>query len=163
MAFQIDMQQALAYVGAYRSWLSMNNHCRPDSHAAKYYHARGITVCERWRGEHGFLNFLIDVGPRPEGTSLDRFPNNDGNYERGNVRWATPLEQRHNQRPHAKRSQNKTMVGKKLTMQKVLDIRARHEEDIVALADEFRVTTRTIQDVLSGKTWSHERLTQLCS
>ena len=60
------------------------------------YGGRGISVCTRWR--ESFQNFLADVGPRLEGTTLDRWPNNDGNYEPGNVRWATPKEQRANRR-----------------------------------------------------------------
>lgn len=47
-----------------------------------------------------FVEFLAALGPRPAGMSLDRI-NNDGNYEIGNVRWATAIEQRHNQRRSA--------------------------------------------------------------
>lgn len=46
-----------------------------------------------------FMQFYKELGPRPAGMSLDRI-NNDGNYEPGNVRWATDIEQRHNQRSH---------------------------------------------------------------
>lgn len=69
------------------------------------YGKRGITMCQRWLND--FWLFVDDVGPRPASDldfedrayySLDRV-NNDGGYEPGNVRWATPSEQRINQRP----------------------------------------------------------------
>ena len=76
-------------------WLrTSDTYIRPQN-----YKGRGITVCERWKD---FLSFLEDVGPRPSPKhSLDRWPNNDGNYEPGNVRWATAKEQYHNSRRKA--------------------------------------------------------------
>jgi hypothetical protein len=81
----------------YNSWSMMLQRCTNSKRESwKDYGGRGITVFERW---YSFENFLADLGERPPGTTLDRFPNNDGNYEPGNVRWATPSEQRKNQRP----------------------------------------------------------------
>src|ERR1035437_9159863 len=76
----------------YRIWSNMNNRCRNPNHGKyKYYGGRGIRVCARWRQ---FELFLDDVGPRPSMKyTLDRFPNRDGDYEPGNVRWATKKEQ----------------------------------------------------------------------
>jgi hypothetical protein len=65
------------------------------SHYAEYG-GRGITVCDAWRAS--FIAFLADVGPRPTPEhSIDR-RDVDGNYEPGNVRWATRDEQHRNQR-----------------------------------------------------------------
>ena len=90
------------YIGDYpipemRSYTSMKQRClNPKATGFKNYGKRGIKICDRWLGNDGFKNFLADMGPRPAGKSLDRFPNNDGNYEPGNVRWATAKQQRGN-------------------------------------------------------------------
>lgn len=89
------------YHGMYGSpehgvWKGIKKRCY-DPHAQRYgrYGGRGITMCERWKSS--FKAFYEDVGPRPSPKhSIDRYPNRDGNYEPGNVRWATAGEQRRN-------------------------------------------------------------------
>ena len=86
---------------AYYSWMSMRGRCLCPTYTNwRLYGGRGITICSRWQGVQGFENFVSDMGERPEGKTLDRFPNVNGNYEPGNCRWATPKEQVANQRKH---------------------------------------------------------------
>jgi hypothetical protein len=82
----------------YKSWQAMISRCeRQDNISYWNYGGRGISVCARWRSS--FEYFLEDLGRRPSPThSLDRFPNIDGNYEPGNVRWATRSQQVRNRR-----------------------------------------------------------------
>jgi hypothetical protein len=87
----------MTHTATYRSWQKMRDRCsNPKNDHWKLYGGRGIVVCERWRDS--FENFLADMGTRPAGCTLDRFPNRDGNYEPGNCRWATSQQQGRNTR-----------------------------------------------------------------
>jgi hypothetical protein len=80
----------------YRTWTGIKKRCENQKAKSwKRYGGRGIKVCQRW--QNSFAAFLEDVGERPTPKhSLDRFPNNDGDYEPGNVRWATATQQSRN-------------------------------------------------------------------
>ncbi len=85
----------------YSAWVSMKNRClNPRAHNYRRYGGRGITICREWIDN--FAAFFAYVGPRPSAQhSIDRFPDNNGNYEPGNVRWATAKEQTNNRSKYA--------------------------------------------------------------
>lgn len=80
----------------YTAWTNMMTRCTNPKHNRWHrYGGRGIKVCDRWL--NSYEDFLADVGRRPgPDYSLDRYPNADGDYEPGNVRWATDGEQARN-------------------------------------------------------------------
>lgn len=82
----------------YVIWLGIRSRCTNlNNDAWKHYGGRGIKVCEKW--QESFEAFLADMGRRPSDEhSIDRFPNNNGDYEPGNCRWATAKEQMRNTR-----------------------------------------------------------------
>jgi hypothetical protein len=119
----------------------MIGRCRyPGTHRYENYGGRGITVCDRWQR---FEAFLEDMGERPEGATLDRYPNKDGHYEPGNCRWATASEQ----------GRNRRQWGRKLTAEQVDAIRAdtRPQQEI-ALA--YGVLQGTVSKIKRGAIWT---------
>lgn len=80
----------------YDIWYGMIQRCyNKTSISYKYYGAKGVIVCDRWR--NSFQSFLEDMGSAPSlDYSLDRFPNKHGNYEPPNCRWATASQQANN-------------------------------------------------------------------
>jgi len=98
----------------YVSWQGAKQRCYyVKGEHFKWYGARGIKMCMRWR--RSFETFFSDMGPCPKGLSVDRI-NNNGNYACGrckecvhngwtfNCRWATPLQQVHNRRKPVRKS-----------------------------------------------------------
>lgn len=80
------------------AWRAMHNRCYKQankSYAA--YGGRGIAVDAAWHGAAGFKQFVLDMGLRPAGLTLERI-NNDGNYSLSNCRWASYKEQSKNKR-----------------------------------------------------------------
>lgn len=63
------------------------------------YGGRGIKVCNEWLNDRlAFLAHLMTLPGHDDPTlTIDRI-NNDGDYSPGNLRFATRLQQRHNQR-----------------------------------------------------------------
>jgi excisionase family DNA binding protein len=113
----------------------------PNNSGWKNYGGRGINVCERWRS---FENFFADMGVRPSPEfTIDRFPNNNGDYEPTNCRWATRLEQ------------GRSTRRVKLSVERVQEIflLSKQGASLRSIAQRFGVSDSTVSSVLNGTTW----------
>lgn len=98
--------------GTYRSWAAMWQRCtNPKNDRWERYGGRGIKIDPRWSS---FEVFLGDMGPRPEGLTIER-ENTDEDYGPGNCVWATNLEQANN-----RSGQRKYLVDDQLLTQAAL-------------------------------------------
>src|SRR5574343_423273 len=81
----------------HRVWQSIIRRCyNPGQANYKYYGAKGIKVCDGWRGRGGYERFLAHIGRKPTARhQIDRI-DSAGDYEPGNVRWVTPVQQQRN-------------------------------------------------------------------
>jgi hypothetical protein len=106
----VNMTHGCAPIGGstkeYRLWQNIKSRCLNKSHPRyQDYGGRGISIHGPWM--ESFERFVSDVGLAPSKKhSLDRFPDNNGNYEPGNVRWATATEQARNARSNRMISHN---------------------------------------------------------
>lgn len=90
-----NTKHGMSKLPAYSSWQNMMSRCYGFGHKnLSEYKGRGIYVCDRW---HNFLNFLEDMGERPDGMSIDRI-DPDGIYCKENCRWADNETQQNNKR-----------------------------------------------------------------
>jgi len=136
---------------AYERWKSMKARCgNPNNAAWHNYGGRGIEVCERWT--NSFEAYYADIGDPPEpGLSLDRI-NNDGNYELGNVRWATQSQQTKN--ASFDKFQGEHNGRAKLTADDVRFIRASSAPRWV-LAEMFDLSLTHVTDIRKGRSWRY--------
>lgn len=81
----------------YAIWVALIARCHdPSAPAYPNYGGRGIAVCARWRAS--FVDFISDVGRRPEPhLTIERIDNAKG-YEPGNCTWTTRSAQMNNTR-----------------------------------------------------------------
>lgn len=93
----------------YSRWRAMFYRVKYNS----IYTSKGIKICKRWQGKNGFVNFSKDMGEPPtQKHTLDRFPDQLGDYKPSNCRWATHVEQCNN----FTRNVYITVFGERLTL-----------------------------------------------
>ena len=150
----------------YWRWIGMKKRCyQPSRKEFKNYGGRGIGVCSEWR--KNFWNYVAYVESLPgyqDGFTIDRI-NNEGDYEPGNIRWASRASQNSNKRKKKPGSKPVRSVGIKLE-----DL-AEHIENFKVFVTElneeelntlmWRMRTIEREEMGCSRTTSHKRLKRL--
>lgn len=126
-------------------WMLMRKRCTDEGdYAYPEYGGRGITVCDRWM--ESFDNFYEDMGPRPDGLSLERKDVN-GNYEPDNCKWADWSEQSRNMRDRI--AMHPVVRGVRL-MKKY-----NPKTNNGRIGEMYGLSRQTVGNILSGRVYSY--------
>lgn len=143
---EVKTKHGMVRTGTYQSWLSMRQRCNYAKHAAYHrYGGRGIKICDRW---NDFEAFLIDMGERPEGMTLDRI-DVDGDYTPENCRWATHKQQVNNRRSNRFIEHD----GQVLSVAQWAEKTGLRPEQIIQRLDSGWSVEKTLETPNGGKHW----------
>jgi len=126
----------------YTTWAGIKQRCYNEkAKGYKNWGGRGITVCDRWKDS--FINFLEDMGIKPDvKMQIDRI-NNEGNYEPSNCEWVTHTENCQNTRSTV------------LSIEKAREIRTKHKQGIrnCDIARYYNCNSSIIAGVIKNNIW----------
>jgi hypothetical protein len=136
----------------YRAYQDAKQRCTNPNSGRWYTHGgRGIQFLFNNFGE-----FFEAVGARPEGMTLDRI-DNDGHYEAGNLRWATPSQQMSNRRNYTRKFRVRNEVAKRF----VITTPEGKSLEVFNMAEFCRqhgLTKSTLHQTINGK-YAHKGYT----
>lgn len=137
----VNRTHGLSRSPTYTSWSDAKKRCySPQNKRFAEYGARGIGMCSAWR--NSFEAFLLDMGERPKGMTLERLDVNKW-YEPGNCVWATRTQQARNTRAN---------VATLEIAREIRRSRARGER-LKSLADRFAMSYGNVRMICCGATW----------
>ena len=136
----------------YRAYIDAKSRCTNPNSQRWYTHGgRGIKFLFNNFGE-----FFEAVGPRPEGMTLDRI-DNDGHYEAGNLRWATPSQQCSNRRNYTRKFRVRNEVAKRF----IVTTPTGEKVEIFNMAEfcrQHKLTKAKLHETIKGK-YAHKGYT----
>lgn len=135
----------------YVTWAAMKQRCHnPEARGYQWYGKKGIVVCQRWA--HSFADFVRDMGPRPDATTLDRI-DSDGNYEPDNCRWGTRAQQQATQRIRRGSEHGRAKLDE-VHLRRVRWL-ASQGVSYRAIAREFGLDHKTVSQAVRLETWRY--------